>query len=207
MNYRDQDRYPKLDMKLLHPYIKVMAEYGKDITKKLKTGEPHFNLNFTTSDIKRELGVLIDINNLKITLGVTDIALDTTPCNYGSVRYWFRCPYCYSRKRTLYYIKGKWACRECFNLVYSSQQITKGDYWEWYFKAQKIARLIDENFDVYSLNPGFDGLWWTDFPDKPKYMKWHKYEELRLKFKYYADIGNKLMAKSFEAITKRLNIK
>lgn len=53
----------------------------------------------------------------------------TTPCNYGGVRYWFRCSvyrngvYCGRRVSKLYKGGGShyFACRHCFDLTYSSR--------------------------------------------------------------------------------------
>ncbi len=55
------------------------------------------------------------------------IPLTTTPCNYGSKRYWFTCPwyksgiYCGRRVGVLYKDGDYFACRHCYNLTYSSR--------------------------------------------------------------------------------------
>ena len=55
------------------------------------------------------------------------IELVTTDCNYGGVRYWFRCPlstdgqFCGRRVGVIYSI-GKWfGCRHCGRIAYSAQ--------------------------------------------------------------------------------------
>ena len=57
------------------------------------------------------------------------VHLDTTPCNFGGKRWWFRCPNCNRRCRILYLPpRGEYfLCRLCHNLTYESQQegITK----------------------------------------------------------------------------------
>jgi hypothetical protein len=52
------------------------------------------------------------------------IYLDTTPCNFGGQRWWFRCPECNRRCRILYHASGytDFACRICRRLTYTSQQ-------------------------------------------------------------------------------------
>ena len=57
------------------------------------------------------------------------VALTTTPCNFGGVRYWFICPlsrngvYCGRRVAKLYLAPGAnyYGCRHCYNLSYESR--------------------------------------------------------------------------------------
>lgn len=55
------------------------------------------------------------------------IELETTPCHFGGVRYWFICPltkngrYCGRRVGVIYLI-GKWyGCRHCGDIAYQAQ--------------------------------------------------------------------------------------
>ena len=55
------------------------------------------------------------------------VRLESTPCHYGGVRYWFICPlstngvYCGRRVGVLYRV-GKWfGCRHCHRVAYYSQ--------------------------------------------------------------------------------------
>ncbi len=58
------------------------------------------------------------------------IPLTTTPCNYGGKRYWFTCPwykngnYCGKRVGVLYKDGDYFACRHCYNLTYSSRNLS-----------------------------------------------------------------------------------
>ena len=49
--------------------------------------------------------------------------IDSTHCNYGGERYWFKCPgrSCGRRVAKLHYSNGYFVCRHCHKLVYSSQ--------------------------------------------------------------------------------------
>lgn len=53
------------------------------------------------------------------------VDLVATACNYGGVRYWYRCPVevlgCDRRVGTLYKGGDYFACRHCFNLTYASR--------------------------------------------------------------------------------------
>jgi hypothetical protein len=63
------------------------------------------------------------------------IELDTTPCRYGGIRYWFICPltkngkYCGRRVGVLFSI-GKWfGCRHCADIAYAKQM--EGGKYRW----------------------------------------------------------------------------
>lgn len=49
------------------------------------------------------------------------ITITRTACNYGKTRPWFKCPSCQGRVAILYLCGGRFACRGCQRLVYSSQ--------------------------------------------------------------------------------------
>jgi len=58
------------------------------------------------------------------------IPIETTPCNFGGVRYWFRCIlyksgiYC-GRRVGVLYKNGDWfGCRHCYNLTYESRKLS-----------------------------------------------------------------------------------
>lgn len=61
------------------------------------------------------------------------IAIVTTPCNYGGVRYWFQCRYekdgkvCNKRVGVIYRFGDDYACRHCANITYNSQ-LSGGKY-------------------------------------------------------------------------------
>lgn len=79
-----------------------------------------------------------------------EIALTTTPCNYGSVRFWFACPGCGRRVGkvylpcTLYYnvLEGMrvtvFKCRHCYDLTYL-QRSERDLYWTLLHRADRIA--------------------------------------------------------------------
>jgi hypothetical protein len=49
------------------------------------------------------------------------IPLDRTACHFGGARPWFRCPRCLGRVALLYMQGGRFACRTCQRVAYSSQ--------------------------------------------------------------------------------------
>lgn len=58
--------------------------------------------------------------------GTFVVNLSHTPCNYGGVRFWFVCS-CGKRCTKLYLKRGTYACRQCQQLNYMSQQWNKSD--------------------------------------------------------------------------------
>ncbi len=58
------------------------------------------------------------------------VPLETTPCNFGGVRYWFKCflykrgVYC-GRRVAVLYKDGDWfGCRHCYELTYESRNVS-----------------------------------------------------------------------------------
>lgn len=74
--------------------------------------------NQETRGAKRLTATLADGNQIEVT---------STPCNYGGVRYWWKCPGCGGRIACLYQYKGAYRCRHCLNAVHASTQSAKKD--------------------------------------------------------------------------------
>lgn len=107
------------------------------------------------------------------------IHIDQTPCNYGGWRNWFLCPGCDKRVGKLYHGKEGFACRSCYDLNYLSQQYTKTDCYYYKVRAERIAKRVDNFYEMDWLRP--------KFPHKPKYMKYMIYWRLRKKFDDYIE--------------------
>ncbi len=48
------------------------------------------------------------------------IGLDTTSCHFGGERSWLMCPGCGQRRAVLFAVSGRFRCRGCHQLAYSS---------------------------------------------------------------------------------------
>lgn len=71
--------------------------------------------------------------------------IDRTACHYGGSRPWFRCPRCYWRCAVLYGIEsdGKFGCRRCMRLAYSSEvEDALGRMWR---KQKKLEGRLADN--------------------------------------------------------------
>lgn len=94
------------------------------------------------------------------------IDLDATPCNYGGKRLWLSCPSCYSRRRVLYSLGGRFRCRQCHDLAYSS---TREDVVE---RSQRRTRQLQKRLGASSSASIFD------LPPKPEGMRWATYSRI-----------------------------
>lgn len=179
MTRRTQERYHRLEIKQVSPYLK---QSSKNLAIRYAGGF--------------KIPVQYDADAMKLYLKGVSIGITATACHYGGLRYWFICNHCKKRKGVMYIIPTNhgnvWTCRTCANLVYKSQQLTKTDYWTWFIKAGKVAQEIEPDYNVIEKRPASQGLHWYHFPDKPKHMKHRKYEKLREQFIKYADKGNKI---------------
>ena len=76
--------------------------------------------------------------------GSQTIFLTHTDCNYGNARPWFACPVCQRRAGVLYLRAGRFACRHCQRVSYSSQSCDLLDrMWR---NRSKIAGRLGEHW-------------------------------------------------------------
>lgn len=93
------------------------------------------------------------------------IMFDRTSCNYGGERVWFLCPECEKRVAVLYCASGRFLCRHCNNLPYTSQNETHMDRMRR--KAGKIRHNLGASQDLTVP------VW-----EKPKGMHWKTFNRL-----------------------------
>ena len=83
--------------------------------------------------------------------------LDRTGCHFGGERVWFLRPGCWSRRAVLYGVAGRFRCRACHGIAYSS---TRESFTDRAYRRSQGARK--------KLGPGVGPLWLA--PRKPKGM-------------------------------------
>ncbi len=118
------------------------------------------------------------------------VLIERTGCHYGGTRPWLRCPRCLSRRAVLFSKWGRFRCRACHDLAYSSTRETEGD------RMMRRAAVIRKRLGAPS-----SGYLWGWVP-KPKGMRWATYDRLRgelraCQYGAMADItarGDKLLA-------------
>jgi hypothetical protein len=92
------------------------------------------------------IGYLVGVNRVTLEYAINGVAtneaiqLDRTACNYGGSRPWFRCPRCACRVAVLYLRAGRFACRSCQRVAYTSQS-EDGCARSWRRQAKLEARL------------------------------------------------------------------
>ena len=70
--------------------------------------------------------------------------LETTACNFGGVRWWWRCPNCSRRCARLFLVTGGMGCQPCLKMSFASQrEDAVGRSWR---RTQKVEAAL-----------GFDG--------------------------------------------------
>jgi len=94
-----------------------------------------------------------------------EVAVTWTPCRYGGMRCWFRCPACDRRCTRLFLplFLTRYACRQCHNLRYRSQRLSMPARWD--HRADKIVATLGGEAD--------DGLVY-----KPRGMHWRTFHRL-----------------------------
>ena len=88
------------------------------------------------------------------------ILTTTTPCRYGGARMWFQCPCCSGRAVVLFMRAGRFACRQCQKVSYSSQSGSAHD------------RAITRYHQLHALIEA----------GKPKWQRWATFNRLEDRF-------------------------
>lgn len=84
----------------------------------------------TVGDVRRDVAETLTMVN--------------TPCAFGGARPWFKCPCCARRVAMLYLRGGRFACRQCKRVAYSSQSDDALDrLWR---KQHKIEKRLAPNW-------------------------------------------------------------
>ena len=97
------------------------------------------------------------------------IRTTTTPCRYGGSRRWFECPVCCGRAAVLFMREGRFACRQCQKVSYTSQSGSTHD--------RALARY-------HQLNALIEA-------GKPKWQRWATFERLEDRFERANEQANR----------------
>jgi hypothetical protein len=98
---------------------------------------------------------------------VETVTLESTSCNLGGSRLWFRCPRQSCQRRVaILYLRDGLACRTCHGLSYVSQRLTSSS--RSLEKAQRIREALEGDPNMFQ-----------PFPERPKGCHRKTYERLR----------------------------
>ncbi len=106
------------------------------------------------------------------------IRTTTTPCRYGGSRTWFECSCCRGRAAVLFMRSGRFACRQCQRVSYTSQSGSKQD--RELVRYHQLHALLEAG--------------------KPKWQRWETFNRLEDRFELVSEQVNR----SFMRLIERL---
>jgi hypothetical protein len=121
------------------------------------------------------------------------VPLDRTPCPYGGERAWFLCPGCRSRRAVLHGVGGRFRCRACHDLAYSSTR--EGAYERNRRRADELRRRLGGKPGVFSV------------PRKPEGMHWRTYERIAAEIRVREHAALVAVGAETDALVARLERK
>ncbi|NQW93788.1 MAG: hypothetical protein HQ446_07105 [Polaromonas sp.] len=124
----------------------------------------------------------VSVCNGSIRLGYTvqgqdasqTIRTTTTPCRYGGARTWFECPVCFGRAAVLFMRAGRFACRQCQKISYTSQSGSA------YARYHQLHALIEAG--------------------KPKWQRWETFNRLEDRFERVNEQVNRSLMKLIQRL-------
>ena len=106
------------------------------------------------------------------------IVTTTTLCAYGGSRTWYNCPACHRRVAVIYMRSGRFACRQCQRVTYTSQSGSEHD--RGLVRYHKLHALIENG--------------------KPKWQRWATFNRIEEKF----EIANEQVNQSLISLIQKL---
>jgi len=91
------------------------------------------------------------------------VAIETTPCRYGGERPWLLCPRCGSRRAVLFSVGGRFRCRDCHGIVYSSTRETETDRIARRAIALQKRLGGHRHGTIYDPEPKPPGMHWATY--------------------------------------------
>lgn len=121
------------------------------------------------------------------------IDLVATPCNYGGERSWFLCPGCGTRRGVLFSVGGRFRCRQCHDLAYTS---TREDAMD---RATRRIWRLQEKLGYLDGDP------WH-IPSKPEGMTYRRYWRLIVQLREEIMERDALFDGELMAMVRRLSM-
>lgn len=126
-------------------------------------------------EVTGNIGVSVRADSIRLGYAVQGqdasqtIRTTTTPCRYGGTRTWFQCPCCSGRAVVLFMRAGRFACRQCQKVSYSSQSGSAHDRINT--RYHQLHALIEAG--------------------KPKWQRWATFERLEDRFERANEQSNR----------------
>lgn len=99
------------------------------------------------------------------------IRTTTTPCRYGGARTWFQCPCCSKRAAVLFMRSGRFACRQCQRVSYTSQSGSTRERAN--ARYHQLKAIIEAG--------------------KPKWTRWATFNRLEDRFEHVSEQADRLL--------------
>lgn len=117
-------------------------------------------------EVAGSIGVSVRSDSIRLGYAVQGqdasqtIRTTTTPCHYGGARTWFECPVCCGHAAVLFMRAGRFACRQCQKVSYTSQSGSAHDRANTQY--HQLHALIEAG--------------------KPRWQRWATFERLEDRF-------------------------
>ena len=148
------EQTPKVDIRVWHK--RGLLWDGSNSTWSWSRGEQSAgSIRFT-----------VNADNIRLIYAVQgqdasqNVRTTTTPCRYGGARTWFECPVCGGRAAVLFMRAGRFACRQCQKVSYTSQSGSKSE--RGHAQYHRLHALIKAG--------------------KPKWQRWATFNRLEDRF-------------------------
>jgi hypothetical protein len=154
--------------------------------------EPRGNIGIAVSDSSACLSYIWTPGDERREMRY-DVRIDRTPCYFGGLRSWFRCPRCSRRCAVLYGLSrrdGYFGCRRCLHLAYTSESECPLDRL-WRKQRKLEARLSWLGGEV---------------PERPKWMRQRTFERILSEIDLVEEAKDLNFMASFAPLCKRLGI-
>lgn len=139
----------------------------------------------TDDCLKQHESIGIDITN---DYGYFRLYVANTACNYGGVRYWFICS-CSKRCTKLYFRYKRYACRQCQQLNYMSQQWNKSDIP--LLRVRKLRDRLQWSYDLrdFPIHQKPKNMHYKTFAKFVRELEQRDHERLQVFIAYFNKLG------------------
>lgn len=151
----------------------LLWEGGTNAWAWSRGGEQAGSIRFTVNRDNIRLNYAVQGQDASQTIATT-----TTPCHYGGSRTWFSCPVCHGRVAVLFMRSGRFACRKCQRVSYTSQSGSESD--RGHAQYHKLHALIKNG--------------------KPKWQRWATFNRLEDRFERANEQVNRSLMKLIERL-------
>lgn len=138
---------------------------------------PSGNIRFTVNEHSVMLTYCVGGTDASQTIWTT-----TTPCGYGGSRRWFACPVCSGRCEVLYQRSGRFACRSCQRVSYTTQSGSEYDRLNTRF--HRLNALVEAG--------------------KPKWQRWATFNRLEERLNRADELATKSLSHFVQRLMKRV---